>query len=339
MSGFDGSAEEVYYWIGPAAAERGWNCAIFEGPGQRGALHVNPGLVLRPDYEAPVGAVIDYLLGRPEVDPTRLALIGYSLGGFLATRAATFEPRVKAVIADSLIVDVGAAFGAMWPRVLRASPPRVVDTAFNLLARLRPDTQWGMDHARWTMGIAHPRDFFAAWAPFTLRGTEEAMTVPLLCLLGEDEIAQTSAEVITETVQYLKGIGTDGHRLLPERDRRLQPLPNGWAFVRNRRHLHLVTEHHGRRPVEVRNPPVPHARRRRRRRSPSSSGPRFGIARRIACRLVRDCHRSDIPHVVAVLGDRPVGGELAASRGIQDRLAGPRLASRHVALTCCWQLT
>ena len=50
MSGFDGSAEEVYYWIGPAAAERGWNCAIFEGPGQRGALHVNPGLVLRPDY-------------------------------------------------------------------------------------------------------------------------------------------------------------------------------------------------------------------------------------------------------------------------------------------------
>jgi predicted alpha/beta-fold hydrolase len=143
MSGFDGSADEVYYWIGPAAAERGWNCLIFEGPGQRGALHLNPGLVLRPDYEAPVGAVVDYAVGRPEVDPARLALIGYCLGGFLATRAAAFEPRIRAVIADSLIVDVGAAFAAMWPKVLQTSFPRVVDGAFTVLSRLRLDTRWG----------------------------------------------------------------------------------------------------------------------------------------------------------------------------------------------------
>ena len=206
MSGFDGSAEEVYYWIGPAAAERGWNCLIFEGPGQRGALHLNPGLVLRPDYEAPVGAVVDYALSRPEVDPARLALLGYSLGGFLAVRAAAFETRLRAVIANSLVVDVGAAFAAVWPKILRGSFPSAVDTAFTLLARLRPDTRWGINHARWALGVNHPHEFFAAWKPFTLWGTEDRLTTPLLCVVGEDEIAQTSADMITQTIRYLRAV-------------------------------------------------------------------------------------------------------------------------------------
>lgn len=203
MSGFDGSGEEVYYWIGPAAAERGWNCLIFEGPGQRGALHLNPGLVLRPDYETPVSAVLDYGLARPEVDPNRVALLGYSLGGFLATRAAAFEPRIKAVIANSLVVDVGAAFAAVWPTVLRSKFPAVVDGAFAVFSRLQPNTRWAMDHARWAMGVEHAHDFFAAWAPYTLWGTEERLATPLLCLAGEDEIAQTSPTMIIDTFRYL----------------------------------------------------------------------------------------------------------------------------------------
>lgn len=206
ISGFDGSGEELYYWIGPAAAERGWNCVIFEGPGQRGALHLNPGLVLRPDYEAPVAAVIDYAVRRPEVDSSRLALIGYSLGGFLATRAAAFEPRIRATIANSLVVDVGGAFKAVWPKVLQTSFPQLVDTTFDVLARLRPDIRWGMDHARWAMGVAHPHDFFAAWAPFTLWGTENKLVSPLLCMIGEDEIAQTSPSMIADTIRYLRAV-------------------------------------------------------------------------------------------------------------------------------------
>jgi pimeloyl-ACP methyl ester carboxylesterase len=206
ISGFDGSGEEVYYWIGPAAAERGWNCLIFEGPGQRGALHLNPGLVLRPDYEAPVGAVLDDALARPEVDPHRIALLGYSLGGFLATRAAAFEPRIRAVIANSLVVDVGGAFAALWPAVLRSKFPAVVDGAFNVFSRLRPDTRWGMDHARWAMGVQHAHDFFAAWAPYTLWGTEDRLATPLLCMVGEDEIAQTSPTMITDTLRYLVAV-------------------------------------------------------------------------------------------------------------------------------------
>ena len=46
------------------------------------------GLVLRPDWEAVITPVVDYALTRPDVDPARIALIGLSLGGYLAPRAA-----------------------------------------------------------------------------------------------------------------------------------------------------------------------------------------------------------------------------------------------------------
>lgn len=206
MSGLDGSGEELYYWIGPAAAERGWNCVLFEGPGQRGALHLNPGLTLRPDYEVPVAAVLDHVLPRPDVDPARVALLGYSLGGFLVTRAAAYEPRIRATIANSLVVDVGSAFAAVWPDVLRSKFPRVVDGAFSILSRFQLNTRWGMDQARWAMGVDHAHDFFDAWAPYTLWGTEDRLTTPLLCLAGEDEIAQTSPSMITDTFHYLAAV-------------------------------------------------------------------------------------------------------------------------------------
>ena len=33
-AGFESTAEELYHWIGAHAADRGWNCLVFEGPGK-----------------------------------------------------------------------------------------------------------------------------------------------------------------------------------------------------------------------------------------------------------------------------------------------------------------
>lgn len=203
MSGFDGSGEELYHMIGRASAERGWHCLIFEGPGQRGALHLNPGLRFRPDYEVPVRSVVDYAISRPDVDPDRLALIGYSFGGCLAPRAAAFDNRIRACIADSLVVDVGEAWRAAWPKPLRDAPDRVFDTIFSTIAHSNPDARWGLDHAKWAMGIQHPHEMFRAFEPYTLRGLEGQIACPLLSLFGEDEIAQTSKNLIASTVKFL----------------------------------------------------------------------------------------------------------------------------------------
>jgi dipeptidyl aminopeptidase/acylaminoacyl peptidase len=60
----------------------------------------------RSDSHVPVGKCIDYLEGRKDIDPDRIALYGASLGGVYSARAAAFDHRVKCVVSDSLVFDL-----------------------------------------------------------------------------------------------------------------------------------------------------------------------------------------------------------------------------------------
>ncbi len=52
-------------------------------------------------FDAPdLVAVVDWLAGRDDVDPSRIGVFGSSVGGGVALRAAAVEPRIAAVIAD-----------------------------------------------------------------------------------------------------------------------------------------------------------------------------------------------------------------------------------------------
>ena len=71
VGGFDSSAEELYFHLGAPGAERGWTVFVFDGPGQPGCMRNHPGMTFRPDYEVPIGAVIDHLVERrPTSTPT-----------------------------------------------------------------------------------------------------------------------------------------------------------------------------------------------------------------------------------------------------------------------------
>jgi hypothetical protein len=108
VGGADSLGEELYFWGGGAAAlRRGYNALLFEIPGQRGAMYSNPDteLFFRSDTEIPLKYVCDWVLGRTDVDPKRLALVGWSLGGYFAPRAAAFEKRIKACIASTTLTN------------------------------------------------------------------------------------------------------------------------------------------------------------------------------------------------------------------------------------------
>lgn len=100
-------AQNVDMWVygGAAALERGWNALIFEGPGQGSNLFLRD-VAFRPDWEAVITPVVDFLRGRLEVDRRRIALAGQSFGGYLVLRAAAHEHRLAAVVADPGVVDV-----------------------------------------------------------------------------------------------------------------------------------------------------------------------------------------------------------------------------------------
>ncbi len=96
LPGLDSTKEEFFYWEN-VFLERGMATFSLEGPGQ-GECGYNSHI--RPDYEAAIACALDTLTKRSELDPERIGLAGVSLGGYYAPRAAAFEPRVKAAVAN-----------------------------------------------------------------------------------------------------------------------------------------------------------------------------------------------------------------------------------------------
>ncbi len=109
VMGLDSAKEEMGAYE-RAFLARGLATLAFDGPGQGEAEY---DFAIRPDYEAPVAAVLDWLETRDDVDAGRAGLWGVSLGGYYAARAAAFETRVKACITLSGPYD----WGALWDRL------------------------------------------------------------------------------------------------------------------------------------------------------------------------------------------------------------------------------
>ena len=93
VNGLDSAKEHMYsssHWEELAA--RGISCLMLDQPGTGEALRLQ-GLTARIDTEAWAGAAVDYLLTRDDVDGSRIGIVGWSLGGYYAPRAAAFEKR------------------------------------------------------------------------------------------------------------------------------------------------------------------------------------------------------------------------------------------------------
>lgn len=90
--------------------EAGYDVYLFEGPGQ-GEVLCRCNIKMTPQWEYCVSAVLDHY-GLDEV-----TLIGISLGGYLATRAAAYEPRVKKLVMFDLIYDF---YGSLRARMGKA---------------------------------------------------------------------------------------------------------------------------------------------------------------------------------------------------------------------------
>lgn len=113
-NGSDGSVVDMIAYGATAALERGWRVLIFDGPGQGAALYED-GLPFRHDWEAVITPVVDFALARPGVDPARIALLGVSQGGYWVPRAAAFEKRLAAIVADPGVTRVSASWLANLP--------------------------------------------------------------------------------------------------------------------------------------------------------------------------------------------------------------------------------
>lgn len=125
-NGSDGQNIDIFAYGPEAGLQRGYNILMYDGPGQGEMLFVRT-LPFRYDWEAVVTPIVDYLLTRSDVDPDRIALTGWSMGGDLVARAAAFEPRLAAIVSDTGLVSPWLAFPAELREIAEAGDAQTIN--------------------------------------------------------------------------------------------------------------------------------------------------------------------------------------------------------------------
>lgn len=182
---FDGSdvTKEICYFSGvPDLVRRGIGCLVVDGPGNGESIRFR-GMALRYDYEKPASATIDYLETRPDVDKDRIGIMGISLGGYYASRAAAFEKRFKTCVAWGAIYD----YYKICRRRIQGSSNASNEGQGGQMKWVRGE------HVKWTLGVDTYDEALAALEKFKLEGIAGKIKCKYLLVHGGED-RQTPVE-------------------------------------------------------------------------------------------------------------------------------------------------
>lgn len=211
-NGYDATTTDLYFASGVAAIKRGYHVLMFDGPGQ-GAMLYKHGLALRPDWEAVISAVVDYAETVEIVDDSRIALSGWSLGGYLAPRAATAEPRLAACIADPGQLDLGDSvrsfagkFGASSEELadLGNLSDEIIEFMWKVIQSDRK-LRWSIvQRGFWANDVSDLRAFLAKTAQFTLKDRIAGIHCPTLLTSAEGDPLAEATEAFHDALECPK---------------------------------------------------------------------------------------------------------------------------------------
>jgi dienelactone hydrolase len=163
FGGLDSFKDELWFMTGRGAVQRGIAVLMVDGPGQGGTLRRHK-VPTRYDYEVPVSRCIDFLLKRNDVDGSRIAVSGSSLGGYYSARAGSKEHRLAACISHGAIWDVEQRF------------------------RDRGEGHALANHMKWVFGAKSMAEAIEKAKPFKLEGVLDGMKCPYLVLHGGHDV-------------------------------------------------------------------------------------------------------------------------------------------------------
>ena len=171
FDGMDNCKEMSVLFAGLEFAARGWHTLAIDGPGQGESLRLRD-LYARHDYEVPGTAAYEYVAARPDVDPRRVIVMGYSFGGYYAARIAAFERRYAAGVAMSALHWDLAGWQREVKRRHDADPRTTAQSTF---------------HFRWIMGTADMDAAIEKARRFSLVDVAPEVRCPFLIVHAEDD--------------------------------------------------------------------------------------------------------------------------------------------------------
>jgi alpha-beta hydrolase superfamily lysophospholipase len=171
VNGMDNAKEMSIFFAGLEFARRGINTLAIDGPGQGESLRVR-GIHSRFDYEVPGAAAYDYLASRPDVDAKRVAIMGYSFGGYYSGRIASREHRYAAGIALSALHWDLAAWQTRIKEKNQSAPKTVAQSNFQF---------------QWVVNAPTPDAAIEVARTFTLKDVAKDIACPFLITHGGND--------------------------------------------------------------------------------------------------------------------------------------------------------
>jgi len=160
------------------------------------------------DQCADIRAAIAFIAGEPNVDPSRIGIIGTSYGGGLATWTAANDPRVKCA-------------AAQVPGMGGGKPPEAERRAYELLTRQARGESEPVPYEHGAPGgkmaaYAHMRYNTAKGIGFDVIKEAQKITVPMLIIDAGNEELMNPAENGERVADILKARGTEvDYRVIP----------------------------------------------------------------------------------------------------------------------------
>jgi pimeloyl-ACP methyl ester carboxylesterase len=187
--GFDSTLEELYFVLVAAGLERGYSVLAYEGPGQ-GSIIREQGVPFTHEWEKPTTAVLDeYLRTHPR--PVKLVIIGMSMGGFLAPRAAAFDERFDGVVAFDVFYDFGAISSRSVPSIAFWLDRHGLGFLLNIIVKIKtafsPGLKWAVQNSMWVMGTHDLLGTAKAFRAYTLQDVAQRIKGDVLILAGEND--------------------------------------------------------------------------------------------------------------------------------------------------------
>lgn len=184
FGGFDEYIEENFPLLA-VAVHAGYRIIAFDGPGQGGALE-DDRIAMTPEWERPVGAVCDHF------DLSEVTLVGISLGGGLAIRAAAFESRARRVVALDVLDDflecltrqVGPGLTPALRLLLATRARPILNLAAGVAQAHKPIAEWGISQGMHVTGAPSAYHFFKAARTLSTQRVSSRVTADVLLLAG-----------------------------------------------------------------------------------------------------------------------------------------------------------
>jgi dipeptidyl aminopeptidase/acylaminoacyl peptidase len=171
FDGLDNCKEMSVLFNGLEFAARGWHTLAIDGPGQGESLRLRD-IRTRHDYEVAGTAAYDWVAARPEVDAKKVAVMGYSFGGYYAPRIVAFDKRYCACV----------AFGAMhW---------NMEEWVDGIRRAVRTDAKTSAQshfQVPWAFGAKDLEQAVEMAKRFNLAGVAGEIECPLLIVHGEND--------------------------------------------------------------------------------------------------------------------------------------------------------